>query len=32
MKECSRCEKEKPVLNDFGVCLDCENGPTTFFG
>jgi hypothetical protein len=30
--KCARCEEEAEQLNDKGVCLDCTNGPTTFFG
>ena len=32
MKTCSRCDEEKPLLNERGVCLDCSQGPMTFFG
>lgn len=32
MTECSRCSEEKAIVNERGICLDCTDGPVTFFG
>jgi hypothetical protein len=29
---CAQCDEEKEIVNERGVCLDCTDGPTTFFG